>query len=283
VAVSKIPRFLLIPLAATAGALVPSVAGAEIPPGACDAVFAGAPDVRLVLITDPPAKSEASPGQTVTADIGWATGNWDSLRSMLVCVRVVDTFYPELSAGEDLPVNDGAGNHSFVVPQGLPRGTFVCTQAQLSGDPAGEATEASMVSKKSCLEVHPDAQATPPPTSNPSPSPTPPPAAAPAPPPPAPAPTPEPASPPAQEAGSVNPPNPVPAPTPVSAPGTVDASPMPPVVERPAGAPVRPGGPIHLDELPRTGAPLGWLAVAGFGAITFGVPAVAVGRRRIRR
>ncbi|MGH9283777.1 MAG: hypothetical protein ACRD0S_12685, partial [Acidimicrobiales bacterium] len=205
----RIPRFLLVPLAATAGALAPSVAGADIPPGACDAVFAGEPDVRLVLITDPPARGEASPGQTVTADIGWSTGNWDSLRSMLVCVRIVDTFHPEMSAGEDVPLNDGAGHHSFVVPQGLPRGTFVCTQAQLSGDPAGEATEMSMVSKKSCLEVHPDTQETPPPTTNPSPSPTPPPAAAPAPPPPAsaPEPAPQPSSPPSQGAGSVNPPD----------------------------------------------------------------------------
>ncbi|MGH9034813.1 MAG: hypothetical protein ACRD0O_03550, partial [Acidimicrobiia bacterium] len=256
-----------------------SVAGAEIPPGACDAVFAGEPDVRLVLMTDPPARGEASPGQTVTATIGWSAANWDSLSSMLVCVRIVDTFHPEMSLGEDLPVNDGEGFHSFVVPEGLPRGTFVCTQAQLSGDPAGEATEASMVSKKSCLEVHPDVQETPPAT-NPPPSPTPPPAAAPAPPPPAsaPEPAPQPSSPPSQGAGSVNPPDHVP----VAAPGTVSQSP-PPIVERPAGAPLRPGGPIFLDELPRTGAPLGWLAVAGFGALAFGVPAVAVGRRRLRR
>ena len=79
----------------------------------------------------------------------------------------------------------------------------------------------------------------------------------------------------------MNPPDHVP--VPVAAPGTVSKSPTPPIVERPAGAPVRPGGPIHLDELPRTGAPLGWLAVAGFGALSFGVPAVAVGRRRFRR
>lgn len=264
-------------MAVTAGALVPSAAGADVPPGACDAVFAGDPDVRLALITDPPARSEASPGQTVTATIGWSTANWDSIRSMLVCVRIVDTLHPEMSASEDSPLNDGGGSHSFVVPEGLPRGTFICTQANLSGDPAGEATEASMVSKKSCLEVHPDAQATPP-TDNPSPSPTPPPAAAPAPPPPAPAPVPEPASPPSEGAGSVNPPDHVPS----AAPGTASESP-PPIVERPAGAPLRPGGPIVLDELPRTGAPLGWLAVAGFGALTFGVPALAVGRRRFRR
>ncbi len=280
-AVRRIPRFLLLPLAASAGALVPSVAGAEIPPGACDTVFAGEPDVRLVLQTDPPARSEASAGQTVTATVGWSPGNWDSLASMLVCVRVVDTFHPEMSTGQDVPANDGEGTHSFVVPEGLPRGTFVCTQAQLSGDPAGEATEASMVSKKSCLEVHPEPQATPPPPNNPSPSPTPPPAAAPAPPPPAPAPTPQPSSPPAQEAGSLSPPTPTP--VPVAAPGTVSESPAPPIVERPAGAPIREGGPIHLDELPRTGIPLGWLAVAGFGALTFGVPALAVGRRRFRR
>jgi hypothetical protein len=279
VAVSRIPRFLLIPLVATAGALVPTVAGADIPPGACDAVFSGEPDVRLVLMTDPPARSEAYPGQTVTATIGWAAGDWDALKSMLVCVRIVDTFHPEMSASEDVPTNDGGGGHSFVVPEGLPRGTFICTQAHLSGDPAGEATEASMVSKKSCLEVHPDAQAGPP-ANNPSPSPTPPPAAAPAPPPPAPAPAPapQPSSPPSEGAGSVNPPDHVP----VAAPATVSESP-PPIVERPAGAPLRPGGPIYLDELPRTGAPLGWLAVAGFGALSFGVPALAVGRRRFRR
>ncbi|MGH9041286.1 MAG: hypothetical protein ACRDZ3_13760, partial [Acidimicrobiia bacterium] len=178
----RIPHFrqlLLVPLAAAAGALVPSVAGADIPPGACDAVFAGDPDTRLVLITDPPARGEAMPGQTVTATIGWTAANWDSVRSMLVCVRIVDTYKAEMSKGEDLPANDGGGDHSFVVPEGLPRGTFICTQAQLSGDPAGEATEASMVSKKSCLEVHPDVQETPP-TTNPPPtqSPTPPPAAA---------------------------------------------------------------------------------------------------------
>ncbi|MGH9003779.1 MAG: hypothetical protein ACRDYV_11685, partial [Acidimicrobiia bacterium] len=179
----RIPHFLLIPLAATAGALVPSVAGAEIPPGACDTVFAGEPDVHLVLQTDPPARGEARPGQTVTATIGWAPANWESLRQMLVCVRIVDTFHPEMSLGEDVPGNDGEGFHSFVVPEGLPRGTFVCTQAQLSGDPAGEAMEGSVISKKSCLEVHPDAQETPPATT-PPPSPTPPPATAPAPPPP---------------------------------------------------------------------------------------------------
>jgi hypothetical protein len=280
VAVRRIPRFLLLPLAATAGALVPAVAGAEIPPGACDAVFAAEPDARLVLQTNPPARGEAYPGQTVTATVGWATANWDSLKSMLVCVRVIDTYHAEMSVGEDLPLNDGQGHHSFVVPEGLARGTFVCTQALLSGDPAGEATEASMVSKKSCLEVHPDAQETPPAT-NPAPSPTPPPAAAPTPTPPAsaPAPTPEPSSP-TQGAGSVNPPDHVP--TPTAAPGTV-SQPSPPIVERPAGAPLRPGGPIVLDELPRTGAPLGWLAVAGFGALTFGLPAVVAGRRRFHR
>ena len=136
-----------------------------------------------------------------------------------------------------------------------------------------------MVSKKSCLEVHPDAQETPP-TNNPSPSPTPPPAEAPAPPPPASAPTPQPVSPPSEGAGSVNPPDHVP--TPSAAPGTASQSP-PPIVDRPAGSPLRPGGPIFLDELPRTGAPLGWLAVAGFGALTFGIPVLAVGRRRFRR
>ncbi|MDQ3943611.1 MAG: hypothetical protein M3357_00335 [Actinomycetota bacterium] len=281
----RIPQLLLLPLAATAGVLVPSVASAEIPPGACDAVFAGEPDVRLALRTDPPARSEASPGQTVAVTIGWSAGNWDSLNSMLVCVRIVDTFHPEMSLGEDVPLNDGEGFHSFVVPQGLPRGTFVCTQAQLSGDPAGEATGESMVSKKSCLEVHPDAQE--PPANNPSP--TPPPTAAPTPPPPAPAPAPQPSSPPSQGAGSAHPPTPVPSqvnpptPVPVAAPGTVSESSPPLIVERPAGAPVRPGGPIHLDELPRTGAALGWLAVAGFGALSLGVPAVAVGRRRLRR
>ena len=275
-AVSTIPRFLL-PLVATAGALVPSVAGAEVPPGACDAVFAGDPDVRLVLITDPPARGEAAPGQTVTATVGWSTPNWDSLRSMLVCVRIVDTVHPEMSFSEDVPLNDGGGSHSFVVPEGLPRGTFICTQANLSGDPAGEATEGSMVSKKSCLEVHPDAQETPP-AANPSPSPTPPPAAAPTPPPPASAPTPEPVSPPSAGAGSINPPDHVPS----AAPRPVSES-SPPIVEQPAGTPLRPGGPIFLDELPRTGAPLGWLAVAGFGALAFGLPVLAVGRRRFRR
>jgi hypothetical protein len=279
-----------------AALIVPAPAGAEVSAelaAACEDAFRGPTDAEVKLVTDPPARSDARPGQEVRVDASWVAGAWESLSSVAACVRVNRAVDTALSSSESPTVDDGFYGHMFAVPEGLFNGATVCTRIRLAGDPVGEATEAVWVSRQACLEVHPE-EAPPPTTtpttvastSPPAPAPTSPPAQSPAP---APAPTP------------VR--QPVPAPPPAGPVSSVDEAPLPRPPAAPATDHAVPGqgtagdgdtastrmpesaslGPLALPVLPRTGAGTGGLTRMGLVAVATGVPVLILGRRRYRR
>ena len=286
----RFPRFALVPLVPLmvtgfgVGWGLAAPAGAE-PTGdpvtdQCPSAFGSHTTSAISFTTDPPARSDARPGQAVKLDVAWAPEVWQSLSSVLVCVRVAGAVDHDLSAAESPAVDDGAFHHGFAVPDGLLEGTAICTRAVVSGDPAGDATEASFVSRQACFEVHPE-DTTPPAPPSTSPTTAPAPASTTASPPSAPA---------LPPAGSVSDDTPLPRPAapadnvtegPVqSAAGTGDAPAFPVA----APAPERAGGPTPLPILPETGFGKGGRGAAGLGfaALGLGLPALHFGRRRRR-
>ena len=278
-------RLAVLPLAALltgiAAGLVPATpAGADVSPemaSACQAAFSVPTTAEVQLVSDPPARSDARPGQPVRLDASWVPGTWESLSSVAACVRVNRTVDPTLSSSESPALDDGAYGHAFTVPDGLFNGTAICTRIRLAGDPVGEATEAVWVSKQACFEVHPEEEAGP----TPSPTTAPPAAPAPAPAPAAPHPAPAPGAP---AASSDQAPLPRPAPPAPTDRGTPE--------QEAAGAGEIPGtqvpeaegmGPVALPILPETGADSAGLARTGLLAVAAGVPVLACGRLRRRR
>lgn len=263
----------LAPLVTIAGLGLAAPAGAALPPedpdavARCQAAFDAGTEPSLQLATDPPPRSDVRPGAEVRLAASWAAGSWDSLSSILACVRLFDHVDPDLSTAEAVPVDDGSFEHRFAVPNGLFNGTVICTRIRLDGDPGGEAVAGTWVSKQACFEAHPEEPAAP------APAPAPPPA-----PPATPGPAPAPAHP-APPATLVAPriaPSPPTADAAAPTPSTGLAGTLPTL---PAPAPVGPG-PVPLLELPRTGAAVGPLVAAGLAVLGAGLPAVALGRRR---
>jgi hypothetical protein len=273
------------------GLVLPARAGAEVSAEiavACEEAFRSPTATEVKLVTDPPPRSDARPGQEVHVDSSWTPGAWESLSSVAACIRVNRVVDTALSSSEAPAVDDGSYGHVFAVPEGLFNGTAVCTRIRLAGDPVGEATQAVWVSRQACLEVHPEeapAPTTPPTTAAPAPPGTPAPAPGPPPAPaPAPVPQPVPASPPA---GSVSSPDEVPLPRPAAPAGDRGA----PGEEAAGGSdttstrvPERESlGPIALPVLPETGTGSGALAGTGLLVVATGVPVLVLGRLRRRR
>lgn len=274
------PRFAWVPLATlitglSAGLFLASPAGAD-PVGDCEAAFLAGRDSRLTFVSDPPARSDAAPGQIVRLSATWGAGGWESVRAVLACVRVSDAVNPTLTGSEAVPADDGAFEHSFAIPDGLAAGTVICARMVVAGDPAGDVGDAMWVSRQHCFEVHPEEAPIPPATSPPA---TTPPAATSSPITPSQAP-PAPTTPPPAASGPS---------TPVrtdmlvpegngSAPGVPafeGVSPQPPSAQ---------GGPVPLPILPETGTGAGSVALARSGllAMALGLPVLAAGRRRRR-
>jgi hypothetical protein len=171
----NLPRFALVPLAvlisaAPLAALV-SPAGADTASD-CDSAFNAAPASGLSYATDPPERL-AWTGQTVRLSAGWDPAAWDSLSSARACVEVDDVGDGGLGAAYAAPENAGTFEHTFTIPE-VAAGTRLCTRIRLTGDPAGEATEAVWVSRSHCFEVDHDEA---PPEDTPPPEDTAPPAA----------------------------------------------------------------------------------------------------------
>jgi hypothetical protein len=146
--------------------------GLAVPAGAdtvadCTSAFDAQPDSQLSYNSDPPARSDVLPGQAIHLSAGWDPAAWDSLTSAVACVRVDNTVDDGLGEATAVPANSGAHDHTFNVPEGLPNGTVLCTRIRLSGDPAGDATEAVWVSKTHCFEGHPEEEASTPTTTGP--------------------------------------------------------------------------------------------------------------------
>jgi len=286
----RFPRFALVPLVplmvtgfSVGWGLAPP-AGADVTgdpiTDQCSAAFASRTTSPISLTTDPPVRSNVQPGQHVQLDVTWSPG-WDSLSSVLVCVRVGGKIDRNLSMIESPGVDDGSLHHDFTVPDGLVDGEAICVRGVMTGHPAGDATQETFVSRQSCFDV-PIPEDTGPPTTNPTTAPSPAsttassPPSAPAPPP----------------AGSVSdetpPPQPA-APTAElytyspgeSAAGGGDAPAFPVFSPAPASG----GGPTPLPILPETGFGGGGrdLAGLGFAAVGLGLPALLFGRRRRRR
>jgi hypothetical protein len=159
----NLPRFALVPLVALLSA-IPLVA-LSVPAGAdtlgdCTSAFSSQPEAQLSYNSDPPARSDALPGQPIHLSAGWDPAAWDGLTSAVACVRVDSTFDEGLGGATDAPADTGAFDHTFTVPDGVVNGTVLCTRIRLAGDPAGDATEAVWVSKTHCFEVHPPEEAT---------------------------------------------------------------------------------------------------------------------------
>jgi LPXTG-motif cell wall-anchored protein len=282
-------RFLLLPLATAFAGLVLSAApsGAqttgEVPVAdPCVAVFAdGASTNRnLQMQTNLPAQSEPAAGQEIRLDGIWGPTMWDSVTGLAACVEVADQVDPNLGGVEEPPVNDGSFTHAFNVPSGLVDGTVICTRIRLAGDPAGEATTGQWISRQACFEVHeprpaPTPTTTPPTTAPPATSPTTtPPATTPT--------TAAPSSPTTMVANPAGTPAPAPAVVPEGpAQSTVSFNaPDEPAVSAETPRPRRPTAPVKMPELPRTGAPIGALALAGAAAVASGLPLVLLRRRR---
>jgi len=273
------PRFAWVPLATLitglgAGLILAPPAGAD-PAADCETAFAGGRDPRMTLVSDPPAGSDARPGQIIRLSATWGTGGWESVRAVLACVRISDAVNPILSGSEAVPTNDGVFEHSFPAPHGLAAGTVICARMVVAGDPVGDVSDAMWASAKHCFEVHPE-EPTPPATSPPATSPpaTPTPVTPnQAPPAPAPAISPPTASAPGTPAGADT----VTSEGNGSAPGVpvfVTAAPEPPSLQ----------GPVPLPILPETGWGAGSVALARSGmlAVGLGLSVQAAGRRRHR-
>jgi hypothetical protein len=160
------PRFALVPLAVLVS-IVPFTFSSFVgPAGAdtaadCEAAFSTSASRELTYTTDPPVRL-AWVAQTVRLSGSWDPAAWDSLNSAAACVRLdEDTFDAALGTSQPAPANGGAFEHSFTIPD-VAQGTRLCTRIRLDGDPAGEATEATWVSKMHCFEVdQQEAEATP--------------------------------------------------------------------------------------------------------------------------
>jgi len=287
-------RFAVLPLATlltgigAAGLVLAAPAGADVSPevaGVCQAAFSGPTAAEVQLVTDPPARSDARPGQPVRLDASWVPGAWESLSSVAACVRMNRAVDPALSSSESPALDDGTYGHAFTVPDGLFNGTAICTRIRLAGDPVGEATEAVWVSKQACFEVHPEEPAGPTtsPTTFPTTSPTTAPALAPTPaaPQPAPAPVPAPTAPASSSEQAPLPRPAAPAVTDGETPGQEaaksDLIPATQVSEREGS------GLVALPLLPETGANPAGLVRTGLLAVAAGVPVLAYGHGRRRR
>lgn len=253
------------------GALVGLVLAAPAEPAAaaeptmtaadpCSASFAASPEPGLQLATDPRRGSDVRPGDNVRLAATWTPGAWDALAAVRACVRVWDAVEPSLGAVEEPADDDGVFEHRFAVSEGLANGTVICGLIRLDGDPVGEATEGSWVSKTACFEVNPEEASSAPPPAAPAPAPAPTPAAKPTAPPPAPTAA-EPAPPAAATpALGISP--------------AASTSPLP--TFDPGGAPAA----VPLPELPRTGSPLRVLAATALFALAAGLPLRHLGRTR---
>lgn len=153
-----VPRSLaLLPLTT----LIASVswampAFADDAPHVCEGVFDAPVSPDVSLVTDPPARSDARPGDVVRIDATWNPDGWDSLSSAAACVKVWKTLDPALSKVETPITGAGAAHHEFTIANDYFDGTAICTRYRLAGDPAGLETEAVRVSKQACVEVHPE-------------------------------------------------------------------------------------------------------------------------------
>jgi hypothetical protein len=150
------PRFALVPLAVLVSTVPFALSSFVGPAGAdttpdCEAAFSTGAAPGLTYATDPVGRL-AFVGQTVGLSGSWDPSAWDSLSSAVACVRVEEAFDDTLGATVPAPDNDGAFEHSFVIPE-IAQHTRLCTRIRLAGDPAGEATEAVWVSKMHCFEV----------------------------------------------------------------------------------------------------------------------------------
>jgi hypothetical protein len=263
------PRFALVPLAALFAALplvaLSSPAGADTVAD-CQQAFSSGVASQLVYTTDPPTRL-AFTGQTVSLSAAWDPAAWDSLSSAAACVRLDDDIFDAtLGTSQANPANGGAFSHSFTIPQ-VAAQTRLCTRIRLSGDPAGEATEATWVTKMHCFEVDQDVEETPPDDTTP-------PAAQP-------------------PAGSEAPPGDTPAAEVSAAPPLSSEGGDAPVgapfdsPATPAGEPAVPGiatTPEPLPLLPATGYATPWLLHQGVGVLLTGVGLlVSCGRPRRRR
>ena len=286
---SKLRHLTLLPLAtAFAGlGLAAAPAGAqttgETPvTDPCVAVFADSARTNrnLQMQTNLPAQSEPSAGEEIRLDGIWAPTMWDSVTALSACVEVANRVDPNLGGVDKPPVNDGSFTHAFNVPSGLVDGTVICTRIRLSGDPSGEATTGEWISRQACFEVHETPPTTAPPTTAPpttSPTTTPP--AAP------PSTTPTTAAPSPPTTAGTNPagsPAPAPAapPEPPAQSTVAFEAPDEPAVSAETPRPRRPTAPVKLPELPRTGDPVGALALTGAAALCSGIPLMLLRRRR---
>jgi hypothetical protein len=133
----------------------------------CEAAFSAPVAAGLTYATDPPERL-AWTGQTVRLSAGWDPSAWDSLSSAEACVRVNDVDDGVLGTSSATPANGGAFDHSFTIPE-VDQGTRLCTRIRLSGDPAGDATDAVWVSKEHCYEVDHELEEETPPEDTPAP------------------------------------------------------------------------------------------------------------------
>ena len=159
------PRFAQVPLAVlvSIASIVPFTASSFVgPAGAdtladCQEAFSSGSPGELSYTTDPPTRL-AFTGQTVTLSAGWDPAAWDSLSSAVACVRLdEDVFNEALGTSQAAPANGGAFGHSFIIPEVI-AGTRLCTRIRVTGDPAGEATQATWVTKMHCFEVDHDVE-----------------------------------------------------------------------------------------------------------------------------
>jgi hypothetical protein len=111
----------------------------------------------LTYTTEPGVRL-AWTGQTVRVAATWDPSAWDGLTSAVACVRLDEDIFDEtLGTAEATPENSGVFDHSFVIPE-VHAGTRLCTRIRLSGDPAGETTEAVWVTRMHCFEVDHDVE-----------------------------------------------------------------------------------------------------------------------------
>jgi hypothetical protein len=272
------PRFALVPLAALFSAL-PFVA-LSTPAGAdtaadCQAVFSSPSAGELTYTTDPGIRLAYS-GQTVSLSAGWDPAAWEGLNLAVACVRLDDdTFDQALSTAQVTPANNGAFGHSFTIPQ-VAAGTRLCTRIGLTGDPVGEATQATWLSKMHCYEVDHDLEEEVPPTDTVPPTTQPPATTTTT----APVASPDTSErPPADTPAAEVPAGPEGGASPVGAPFDSPAT--------PAGGPGAPGSsttPEMLPMLPATGYATPWLLRQGEGLLLIGVGLLVLcGRPRRRR
>jgi len=271
------PRFALVPLAALFSALpfvaLSSPAGADTVAD-CEAALS-APSAGQLTYTHDPAIRLAYSGQTVSLSAGWDPAAWDSLSLAVACIRLDDgTFDQGLSTSQAAPANSGAFGHSFTIPR-VAAGTRLCTRIGLTGDPVGEATTATWLSKMHCYEVDHDLEEEVPPTDT--------------------VPT-------TQPPATTTTTEPTASPTTSEAPPAAEVAASPPLVSEGAGAPVgapfdspaAPAGgpgvpraattPEPLPLLPATGYATPWLLRQGEGLLLIGVGLLLLcGRPRRRR